>query len=40
MRKILEAVECAEAANNSCSAADCESLADEEELPILKGVHT
>jgi hypothetical protein len=42
MRKLLETAECADAANNSCADivldSDCESLSDEEELPILKEV--
>jgi len=43
MREIEEPTDCADAANSSCSevvGADCESLADEEELPIAKGDHT
>jgi hypothetical protein len=43
MREIEEPADCADAANSSCSevvGADCESLADEEELPIAKGDHT
>ena len=43
MREIEEPADCADAANSSCSevvGVDCESLADEEELPIAKEDHT
>ena len=43
MREVPEPADCPDAANKSCAevvGADCESLTDQEELPIAKGVDT
>ena len=43
MREVLGSADCADAANSSCEEvvdAECESFAEDEELPIAKECHT
>ena len=43
MRKVLGSADCVDAANSSCEEvvdAECESFAEDEELPIAKECHT